>query len=113
MVKATGGIVLMHTLLPRSACRLFLGMPQQACTREPGSQQTTIQVDLSCSESGEDLSNSFDSPCWTFAERDTNRISARAYTPPIAMEVGRWKLHLPKNVQAFLFAQHSLHTFTW
>ena len=54
-----------------------------------------MQMDLSCSESGEDLSNSFESPCWQFADRDTNRICTRAYSPPIAMEVRSWSLACP------------------
>ncbi|CAL8462950.1 g2484 [Coccomyxa elongata] len=45
-----------------------------------------MQVDLSCSESGEDLSNGFDSPRWPSAEAGITRIHTRSHTPPIAME---------------------------
>lgn len=62
-------------------------MLQQACPRASASQQPFMQVDLSCSESGEDLSNGFDSPCWPSAEAGITRIHTRSHTPPIAMEV--------------------------
>lgn len=63
-------------------------MPQQTCITEPTSHQDMIQVvDLNCSERGEDLSNTFDSPCWP-SGAGPSRIYTRAYSPPVAVEVG-------------------------
>lgn len=61
-------------------------MPHQASHEDPGPQHAATAMDLSCSESADDLHTSFDSPNRPFVS-GSMVYHQGSYDPPIALEV--------------------------